>query len=516
MSASCAGCFAWGLLAGRGFCKACRSFAANHPEGECAGCRRGVPLKKGYCRLCWAQASLEAKGQPTHGLAPYLEAVRHHQLFFADMRRAAMRRGYPPRRHYPKPPVVPPSPRPLPAGIQLGLFAPPPRQLRGFDRARHADLTNPWLVRARRVAEARAEALGWPHQLRLGVDRALVVLLSGIEHGERVRFTEIAQIRDRNLPVGRTAEVIAELGLLNDDRRPSFEHWLERNLGGLAPGIRRDVEAWLRVLHDGAPRVKPRSAEAVWSYCAGTRPALLDWSARYHHLREVTPDDIHAALAHLQGQQRARAHVALRSLFRFCKRRSLIFRNPTSRIPVVRPPARILLPLDQAHLDQAIQTATTPEQRLLLALTAVHAVRRVDLCALTLDDIDLGNRRLTINGRSRHLDDLTHQALLDYLADRRARWPYTANPHLLLSRHTAKGTGPTSTSRLGGLFRGITATLGRIRIDRQLEELLAHGPDPLHFAVVFGVSEKTGIRYAAAARQLLQNQLEESTDADYP
>jgi hypothetical protein len=45
---------------------------------------------------------------------------------------------------------------------------------------------------------------------------------------------------------------------LDDDRRPSFENWLERNLGDLAPGIRPDVEAWLRVLHDGAPRVKPR------------------------------------------------------------------------------------------------------------------------------------------------------------------------------------------------------------------------------------------------------------------
>jgi hypothetical protein len=174
----------------------------------------------------------------------------------------------------------------------------------------------------------------------------------------------------------------------------------------------------------------------------------------------------------------------------------------------------VLLPLDQAHLDEAVAAATTPEERLVLALAAVHAARRVDICTLTLDDVDLGNRRLVINGRSRRLDDLTRQALLDYLAYRRARWPSTANPHLLISRHTANETGPISTGRLGGLFCGITATLGRLRVDRQLEELLAWGPDPLHLAAVFGVSEKTGIRYAAAARQVLESAAEHQAPSE--
>ncbi len=415
---SCTRCFAWGALEYRGLCKACRVFAANHPQGECAGCHRPLPLKKGYCRLCWAQASLQAKATITV-LAPYLAAIRHHQLFFANMRRAVMRRGHPPRRRYPRAAPAPAA-RPLvPAGVQLRLFDRPPRDLRGFDRARHADLANPWLVAAREAGAVKAEVLGWPHQLRLAVDRALVVLLSSLEPGDRVRFSEVAQMRTRHLPVERTAEVLAELGLLDDDRRPRFEDWLERHLRGLAPGIRRDVEAWLRVLHDGAPRSRPRSPEAVWSYCAGARPALLEWSTRYQHLREVTRDDVGAALDLLHGQQRARAHVALRSLFRFCKRRGLLFRDPTSRIRLTRPPARVLLPLDQAHLDEAVAAATTPEERLVLALAAVHAARRVDICTLTLDDIDLGNRRLVINGRSRHLDDLTRQALLDYLAYRR-------------------------------------------------------------------------------------------------
>jgi hypothetical protein len=40
------------------------------------------------------------------------------------------------------------------------------------------------------------------------------------------------------------------------------------------------------------------------------------------------------------------------------------------------------------------------------------------------------------------------------------------------------------------------------------EELLVQGPDPLHLSAVFGVSEKTGIRYAAAARQVLASAAE--------
>ena len=70
--------------------------------------------------------------------------------------------------------------------------------------------------------------------------------------------------------------------------------------------------------------------------------------------------------------------------------------------------------------------------------------------------------------------------------------------------------GPVSKVWATEAFRGLTATLERLRVDRQLGEALVHGPDPLHLATVFGVSEKTAIRYAAAARQLLTTSIEQS------
>jgi len=57
--------------------------------------------------------------------------------------------------------------------------------------------------------------------------------------------------------------------------------------------------------------------------------------------------------------------------------------------------------------------------------------------------------------------------------------------------------------------RGLTATLERLRVDRQLKEGLTWGADPLHLAAVFGIDDTTAIKYATIARQLLQTAAEQ-------
>ncbi|WP_306365663.1 hypothetical protein [Nocardia sp. CC227C] len=54
-------------------------------------------------------------------------------------------------------------------------------------------------------------------------------------------------------------------------------------------------------------------------------------------------------------------------------------------------------------------------------------------------------------------------------------------------------------------LRGLTATLERLRIDRQLDEALASGGDPLHLSAVFGIADTTAIRWAINARKLLDS-----------
>jgi hypothetical protein len=194
----------------------------------------------------------------------------------------------------------------------------------------------------------------------------------------------------------------------------------------------------------------------------------------------------------------------------FCAKQRTIFRNPTRGIKVGQQAYRVVQPLGQDDVDQAIKVATTPADRLVLVLAAVHAARPKAIRELLLDDVDLGNRRLTIAGRVRPLDEFTHRVLLEWLDYRRTRWPNTANPHLLINQQSAMTTRPVSTFFFAQQqLRGQAATLDRLRVDRQLEEALTHGPDPLHLAAVFGLDPKTAIRYAETARQLLTSAAEQ-------
>jgi hypothetical protein len=184
-------------------------------------------------------------------------------------------------------------------------------------------------------------------------------------------------------------------------------------------------------------------------------------------------------------------------------RNRLTFREPTARITVKAAPDRLWQPLRPDEVAATVQAATTPQARLFVVLAAVHAARPGQTRAMQLGDLDLPNRRITIGGRDRPLDDLTHQILLDWLDHRRSRWPGTANRHLVISFSTALAHGPVSATVLAPVLRGLPATIERLRIEWQLDEALANGADPLHVAAVFGISDTAAIRCAANARTLL-------------
>lgn len=513
-AATCAQCLSWGVLPGS-CCRACYTFRNLHQLGECLSCQRVVPISKGYCRLCWLQALHDAKtaGQ-THVTQPFLDRLRYQQLFFARMHRDYYRtpgrprlgkRGSRPAAHD----TAAATSESVPAWTQLCLPLPAHRDFSQFSRSRHADLANPALVRARQQMDLLAQARGWSSWVTKDVDRALVIALSNHAGDDKIRFTELAPaLRDRGLTVARTLDVLQQLDLLDNDKTPAFEGWLQRKLDGLSVGIHGDVESWLRALRYGAPRMKARDPQTAWSYLNQIRPLLLAWSQRFAHLREVTRQDILDATDHLHGSNRHITVCVLRSLFGYCKKIGTIFRDPTIRIRPTQVQYSAIVPLRPQDIHAAIDAATTPAYRLAVVLSAVHAARTKDIYSLHLEDIDTGNRRLVVSGRTRPLDDLTHQTLLTWLQFRHSRWPNTANPHLLINRATAATLGPVGRVWITKAFWGLTATLERLHVDRQLEEALAHGPDPLHLTAVFGLSDQTAIRYAAAARQVLQTQAE--------
>ncbi|MGP4103825.1 hypothetical protein [Nonomuraea sp. KM90] len=483
-----------------------------------------MTVKNGHCRLCWQEARYESNlvGCLPRGAVSVLQAgtrLLHHQLFFDRMK---VRRTEPEARKYGTRRGAPPKPPPAPAGrpairwTALRLFE-ARKDFTRFDESADVDHANPWLSWAVYLAHRRGEARGWSRRTRFATRRGLIIVLSPHVVGDVVRYSELfPAMQALGIGTERVTEVLQEMNLLVDDRRSTFDNWLESKTSDLAPGIRNAAEAWLRTLHDGGPRSKAREMASFYVYMNHVQPLLLAWSARYDHLREVTRDDIQAALDELHGWPRRNALTALRSLFSFCKRNRIIFRDPSRGIRVGQHPYDLALPLDQDDVDQAAGTATTPVARLVLVLAAVHAARKAAIIALRLADVDLGNRRLTIAGRTRPIDELTHQCLLNWLDRRRSRWPNTANPHLIVNQKSAMGVGPVSNLWGKAELRRQAATLERLRVDRQLEEAFTHGPDPLHLASVFGLDPKTAIRYAENARALLTSTTEEQDPASSP
>ncbi len=514
---SCAECLAWGLTYAQGVCLACYNFVArNRLTGECAGCGRWLPVKKQYCRLCWCQAradrdALAADARSAVVLAPWLPRVSHHQLFFAGMGRRQARpraitrrpgvKGRPPK---PAPSAVT-APRPAP--VQLTLFATLPRAYRfsRIDLRSGPPPQDPWLAWALHLAHVIAETRGFDPVVHRELNRNLVMLLAGYATGDTIRVSDFNRVlTSAGASLAHTIEVLNAMGIVTDDRPATFDTWLQAKLDGLAPAIAEQAQRWARVLHDGSPRRRPRRPSTATNYLNAARPALLTWSRTHDHLREITRDDVLGHLAVLHGDARMTALVALRSLFTWARRERLIFTNPASRIRIGASPLRIWQPLTPAEITSAVQAATTPQARLCIALAAVHAARPGQIRAMQLNDADLGNHRITIAGHPRPLDELTRRILIEWLDHRRRRWPHTPNPHLLVSKESALHHGPVSHRFILNL-RGLPATLERLRIDRQLEEALTSGGDPLHMAAVFGIDTSTAIRYATNARKLLDH-----------
>jgi integrase len=490
-----------------GVCRGCYDFARRHEPGPCETCRRRRPLKKGYCRNCWLQAALQAAGTarraPDLGPADFA-AVRDHQLSFAGLARMSSR----PRLPRPDGPPAPPGRHP--GWEQLELTA--PGQSRLF-HSRHwtaASVGNPALDQARAIASRLGEARGWNPRVQEETRRALAVMLaSNVPGGKVPRSSLEPALRPRDLSVSRTAEILSVAGLLDDDRVLPLDTWIEQKLATLAPGIAACTRNWTTALRNGTPRSLPRKTDTVRIYLRNVCPLLSQWSGRYDHLREVTAGDVTAAIAGLRGHKRHQVLVALRSLMRHCKKNGLIFTDPAARIRSAPRPETIILPLPASRVTAATGAAATPAARLALALAAVHALRPEAIRHLALGDIDLGNRRITVSGQSRPLDDLTRRLILGWLGCRRDRWPRTSSHYLLINNQTAMTTRPVSENWLAGMFRGIGATLEQLRVDRQLDEALTAGPDPLHLAAVFGIDDETAIKYASAARHLLASAAED-------
>lgn len=325
-----------------------------------------------------------------------------------------------------------------------------------------------------------------------------------------VPYSDIVQLTGRSISVERTVEVLTELDLFHDDRPDTFRQWFDHKITALPTPMQDEMRTWLAVLRGEKGRARTRKPETIRNYVLSTLSYLNTWAASCQSLREVTTDDVRAATKGIVGHERSHAMVALKSLFSTLKQQRMIFRNPiTRRIARTTANPAVPPPLDDAELAALAQAAQDPERRLLFVLAAIQALRPIQMRQLLLTDINLGERRLTVGAHTRPLDRASYSALVTYLQTRRHRWPISSNPHLLVSQQTAYEDGPVSPCWTKYRWSSLATTLDRIRQDRFVEELIATGPDPLHFMAVFGVSSNTATRYAEAVAAMLSTSMDD-------
>ena len=433
ITGACADCGDLAWLSG-GLCKACRAFRGRHPVGTCSWCGRQQPIgTAGTCRSCQLAA----------------RAIR------TRAREA-------------------PRPRPVPRHA-----APPPLDaLVSFGQAR-----------------------GWaPATLRQAWRAVTAVLASREQLGEPP--WDAARLRQflnaRKLVALRAIEFLTSQGLARPDPQAVFGQWLAARLAALPPPVAAEVRTWAEALQGRGPRAGPaRQNRTIQGYLRILQAPLASWSARYNSLRQVTTGDLTAALAPLSGATRLLALSAMRSLFGTLKARRVLFANPAAPLTGRRIQPPPVVPLEDGLRARLLGRLHDPAGRLIVLLAGVHALRPADIRALTLDDADPAAVTLFLGGRARPLDQLTAAQLRAWLQARHARWPATANPHLLINQSTAGGTGPVSRGYIHDAMRQLGITAQDLRADRLLAEAQASDGDPLQLAHLFGVSDPIAIRYCA-------------------
>jgi hypothetical protein len=489
---SCADCLCWtGLLGGR--CRPCRLFGWKHDLGGCPSCGRRVPLgARGRCRLCLTTSRAT-------GTIPTLRSGI--QLFGLV--------GTPARVQPPRPAVEPPS-RPA-AGPGLGQLRLPRAPVASVPTRlgpRPTQRPKPRLVN--RVRERHEEldaalvgygqARGWSPETLRRVRHSLVVLLASQPPLTSTSPLDAAVVRqfliDRHLTALRVIEFLTDQGLVRGNEHAILDHWLARRLAPLPVGLRAEVQTWVEVLRGRGPRPgRPRKAATIQGYLRALEPALADWSARYQSLRQVTSDDITDQLQRLTGPTRLLVAAVMRSLFKTLKTRRVSFTNPTAGLELHRQPPPPALGLDPTRRAGLLDQLHRPDQRLIVLLAGVHALRPHQIRVLALDDVDLTAGTLVAGGRRRRLDALTLAELGAWLKLRRARWPASANPYLLVNQSTAGGLTPVTRGYVQQVFAQLGLTAQDLRADRLLAEVQATGGDPLKLTEFFGISDPTAIRY---------------------
>ncbi|MEU8586509.1 hypothetical protein AB0C59_05795 [Streptomyces sp. NPDC048664] len=502
---SCRDCHSWMAGDKRGFrCTPCRHWRELHPVGRCGRCRREeLPLRGGRCRTCRLYRHLDDGGPAAAGAAQLVIDLPHGVPGQAQLV-----------------PVAEPASSEDEDEAVLSLHA-----ARGqeplFEMRRD---WSPVMARLRRRSYRDLTLTGAARALTEELDRlrrgqqdpayrkdirtlTILVYWLGAETAFRERDVHDLALLDPNLAAKRVCQFLAARGLLAEDRelhRDADQVWVEATIATMPPTVADEVSLWVKVLRgQGRREHEARSYDGIRRYLASLQPVLAAWTrSGITTLRQITSDHATTAVDDLTGSARRQLAISLRSLFRALRQERVVFRDPTRNLPVgdlKGIPKSVPSDLLATLLDRA----TTPLGRLVVALTAVHALPGHEMPTLLTCDLDLAHGTLEARrGLLRHtpyIEEFTHGLAAEWLTYRHRRWPASTNPHLLVSQRTALDPDhpPVSMTMLHRhLPKGFT--LDGLRQDRILNEALETG-DPLKLMRLFGITEKTAMHYVTTA-----------------
>ncbi|HEX5115990.1 MAG TPA: hypothetical protein VFW65_12400 [Pseudonocardiaceae bacterium] len=360
----------------------------------------------------------------------------------------------------------------------------------------------PGLVDAlEQVLVEHAAGHGWSQGLETNTRGALRILLAT----QDTPGAAIAASHAAAVSTGRrwnnfksVLEILAQTGMLDDDRPDTLDGYFARHTAGLPEPMATEFGQWYHVLRHGRdtpPRYRPRSVPTTRIHILCAARMLHAWAnAGHQSLREISRDDVLTTLPD-KPYQRHRTLTALRFLFRFLKAHRIVFTDPTTRLRGDIVTGNQPLPTDLDRLREAVRSPQ-PVRAALAVLVAFHGLRNHELSTLLLTEIH--DARLHQKRRTILLAEPVRAKLAAWLDERARRWPSTVNPHLFVNLHSAVHTGPVHRE---WITRTIGVSAQAIREDRILNEALTTGGDIRRLCDLFGLTIGGAERYIRGTEQ---------------
>ena len=118
-----------------------------------------------------------------------------------------------------------------------------------------------------------------------------------------------------------------------------------------------------------------------------------------------------------------RKYACLSSFFGFLQDMDHLRTNPARRLPLPKISETVPIFLSPEQSQRLVEAASKPWSKALVVLLLSTGIRRSEAVAITLDDLDLGNQQLLVNGKGSKqrvvpLNESAIEAVREYLPHR--------------------------------------------------------------------------------------------------